>query len=344
MNNADSILSGCTGGGCGAKFGPGVLGTVLKGLPAFEDERLLVGFDASDDAAVYRLDGGRCMISTVDFFSPMVDDPRVFGRIAAANALSDIYAMGGTPAVALNLVCFPERLPVSVLGEVLEGGAEKIREAGAVVGGGHSIYDRELKYGLAVTGFADTDKVLRNNTPRVGHSVILTKPLGVGIIMAANRAGQASAEAVDKALESMQRLNLYASEKLPGYGVSACTDVTGFGLLAHLLEVCGETASVELDADALPIIPEAYGYADEYLLTAAGQRNREHFADSGDVSRLPFALQELLFDPQTSGGLLVCADAEQADALLRDIKRDDPQAAVIGRIVPRREHAVLFRG
>lgn len=184
----EGFLSSCTSGGCGAKIGPGELGGILGKLPAFTDANLLVGFDGSDDAAVYRLNDSQSLISTLDFFSPMVEDPRSFGRIAAANAMSDVWAMGGRPVLALNIVCFPERMDIGILGEILAGGAEKIAEAGAALGGGHSIYDKEPKYGLAVTGMVDTANIIRNNTPKPGDKLILTKALGVGIILAAARA------------------------------------------------------------------------------------------------------------------------------------------------------------
>ena len=341
-NNAVDILSNCTSGGCGAKIGPGELSSLLGALQAPTDERLLIGFNAADDAAVYALDDDRAIVSTVDFFSPMVNDPFVFGQIAAANALSDIYAMGATPFLALNLVCFPEKLPKTLLADILAGGAQKIAEAGAVLGGGHSIYDREPKYGLAVTGFVKKEHVIRNNTPRIGHRLILTKSLGVGIIMAAERAGAASAEAVQKAVDSMRRLNRYAAEKMRGFPVSACTDVTGFGLLCHVLEMCGDTVSAEIWPEELPVFTEAAGYAQDFLLTAAGQRNRNHVGH-GPVDKLPFAVQELMFDPQTSGGLLICVDSEYSAPLLTAIHQDDPAARIIGQILPRQNDIIIFR-
>ncbi|MDR1256690.1 MAG: selenide, water dikinase SelD, partial [Spirochaetaceae bacterium] len=209
-----SLLSNCPSGGCGAKIESGFLARLLAGLPADGGERLLVGYNASDDAAVYQLDGERSLVFTVDFFPPMIDDAATFGRIAAANALSDVWAMGGRPALALNLVCFPEAMDKQILADILAGGAEKITEAGAVLGGGHSIYDKEPKYGLAVAGMVETAKALRNNTPRAGHKLILTKPLGVGIVMAALRAGMADEGAVLRATASMERLNRYACESM----------------------------------------------------------------------------------------------------------------------------------
>ena len=342
--DAESLLSNCVSGGCGAKIESDGLARLLAGLPAGGDSRLLVGFDAADDAAVYALDEERSLVFTADFFPPMVDDPRVFGRIAAANALSDVWAMGGKPLLALNLVCFPEAMDKTALAEILAGGAEKIAEAGAVLGGGHSIYDREPKYGLAVTGIIETSKVVRNNTPELGHRLILTKPLGVGIVMAALRVGLADEGAVRQAVSSMERLNRYACESMTSFNVSACTDVTGFGLIVHALEMAGDLVSVVLYPDALPLIPEAVKYADEYLLTAAGQRNRNRASAHADVSPLPFAIQELLFDPQTSGGLLLSVSPGEAEALTARIRAaGDGSAAIIGEIAPRAERAVIFR-
>jgi selenide,water dikinase len=340
----DSLLANCTSGGCGAKIGPGELSSLLGKIPTVKDERLLVGFDCSDDAAVYALDDNKAIVSTVDFFSPMIDDAFVFGQIAAANALSDIYAMGASPFLALNLVCFPEKFPKTILADILAGGADKIAEAGAVLGGGHSIYDKETKYGLAVNGFIERKNLIRNNTPRIGHCLILTKPLGVGIVMAAERVGMASADAMQKAVNSMRRLNRYAAEKMLKFNISACTDVTGFGLLCHLLEMCGNSVSAEIWPDSLPVISEAAGYANDFLLTAAAQRNRNHFGKQGQVEKLPFAMQELMFDPQTSGGLLICADPEQSQQLLNAIQKDDPNARIIGRIIELSDDIILFGG
>ena len=338
----DSLLANCTSGGCGAKIGPGELSSLLEGLPVYHDENSMVGYDTSDDAAVYKISDQSSVVTTVDFFPPMVDDPALFGRIAAANALSDIYAMGGRPISALNLVCFPSTMDMEILKSILQGGAEKVLEASAVLSGGHSIYDKEPKYGLAVTGLVDNDKILRNNTPKTGHKLILTKPLGVGIIMAALRVGEASESAVKSATDSMQRLNKYAAEKMSGYSISACTDVTGFGLLAHTLEMAGDTVSIKIFSEELPFIDEARAYADEFLLTAAGQRNRNHLSGKADVDALPFATQELIFDPQTSGGLLICVAPGQAAELLSAIRQDDPYAQIIGEVVKREQKVILF--
>jgi selenide,water dikinase len=344
MLQANDLLSNCTSGGCGAKIESEGLSHLLAGIPIGNDKNLLVGYDGSDDAAVYQLDEKRSLIFTVDFFPPMVNDAKTFGRIAAANAISDVWAMGGRPVLALNLVCFPEAMDKKVLADILAGGAQKIAEAGAVLGGGHSIYDKEPKYGLAVTGIIETAKVLRNNTPKAGHKLILTKALGVGIVMAALRVGMADERAVGQAIASMERLNRYAAGSMAEFNVSACTDVTGFGLLVHALEMAGDFASIVLYPDALPLIPQAADYANEYLLTAAGQRNRNRVEKVVDVASLPFATQELMFDPQTSGGLLIAAPPDEAEELTRRIREaGDGHAAIIGEIAPRREGLILFR-
>jgi selenide,water dikinase len=344
MEQNDSLLSNCVSGGCGAKIESEGLAHLLAGIPAGSDKRLLVGYDSSDDAAVYQLDDERSLIFTVDFFPPMINDAKTFGRIAAANALSDVWAMGGRPVLALNLVCFPEAMDKKILADILAGGAEKITEAGAVLGGGHSIYDKEPKYGLAVTGIIETAKVLRNNTPRTGDKLILTKALGVGIVMAALRVGMADERAVRLATASMERLNRYAAGVMSGFNVSACTDVTGFGLLVHALEMAGDSAAIVIYPDALPIIPQAADYANEYLLTAAGQRNRNRVEKLVDVGALPFATQELMFDPQTSGGLLIAVSPNEAEELLRRIRgAGDGAAAIIGEIAPRQETVIVFK-
>ena len=338
-----SLFDNCTSGGCGAKIGPGELSQLLYGLPAFYDENLIVGYDTSDDAGVYKIDEKNSIITTADFFPPMIDDPEIFGKIAAANALSDIYAMGGRPLTALNLVCFPQSMDMEVLKSILKGGADKVKEAEAVLAGGHSIYDKEPKYGLAVTGIVETNRIIRNNTPETGHKLILTKPLGTGIIMAAFRGEAASRLAVEKAIAVMQRLNKYAAEKMYDYDISACTDITGFGLLAHAVEMASDRVSMLIYENEIPYISEAYQYADEFLVTAAGQRNRNHLGGKVNVSKLPFALQELMFDPQTSGGLLISVSPGQSEELLTSIKADDPDSKIIGEIIKRESDVVIIR-
>lgn len=336
------LLKDCPTGGCGAKIGPAELGQVLRDLPALGDKNLLVGFDGSDDAAVYRLSNNDAIVSTVDFFPPMVDDPRTFGRIAAANALSDIYAMGGTVLFALNLVCFPEKMDKTILREILAGGAEKIAEAGAVVAGGHSIYDSGLKYGLAVTGRVRPDAVLRNNACRSGDCLILTKPLGIGLVLSAHRAGLSREADFAAAVAAMERLNKYASEKAASFPVNAATDITGFGLLAHAAEMAGTEHTLTLNFDSLPLLPGAVDYAGQFLATAAGQRNRNHIAERVDIGGISSAKQEILFDPQTSGGLLLSVPMDHAESLCNAVRNDDPAVAIIGMVAPRENRAVVI--
>jgi selenide,water dikinase len=337
-----SLLSTCTSGGCGAKIGPGELADMLGGLRVKTDPSLLVGFEGSDDAAVYRIDENRALVSTVDFFSPMVDDPLLFGKIAAANALSDIYAMGARPLFALNLICFPERFDRAILKAILSGGAAKVLEADAVIAGGHSIFDHEPKYGLAVTGVIDPRHVLRNSGGETGDALILTKALGVGLIMAALRAAQAEPDMVNAATASMERLNRQAAGKITGgLPVHACTDVTGFGLAVHAAEMAGRSHTLVIDSASLPLLPGALQCAENYFATAAGQRNRNFMAGKIDMAGVPSAMQEIIFDPQTSGGLLIAAATGAAGELCDAIKRDDPAAAIIGEIVEREDVPVL---
>ena len=273
----------------------------------------------------------------------MIPDASAFGRIAAANALNDIYAMGGKPLYALNLVCFPQTLDKSILREILAGGMEKCVEAGAVLAGGHSIYDDGIKYGLAVTGVVETGKFYRNNRLRIGDKVILTKPLGTGIITAALREGEADEDDAAEVVVSMERLNKYAAGKLGKYDISACTDVTGFGLVVHALEMTAGNFTVELSCGDLPYFPRVRHYVESGFYTGGGQRNRLFAGARADTGSLPLWMQELVFDPQTSGGLLVAVSPEHADPLLRDIRRDDPCAAIIGRVTEQGVYEVAFK-
>ncbi|MDR1654471.1 MAG: selenide, water dikinase SelD [Treponema sp.] len=345
---AQSLLSSCSSGGCGAKIEANALASLLSALRLKDDPALIAGFGGSEDAAVYRIAENTALVSTVDFFPPMVDDPFLFGKIAAANALSDIYAMGAVPLFALNLVCFPEKMDKAVLAEILRGGAEKILEAGAVLAGGHSIYDHEIKYGLALTGIAEEGLVLRNNACKTGDALILTKALGIGLVMSAMRAGKADEAFVKKALSSMERLNRYAAEKITAMNraaekpVHACTDVTGFGLLAHAAEMAGDAHSIFIESGALPLLPGAVEYAEAFYTTAGAQRNRNHMAGRAETGAAAEAVTEICFDPQTSGGLLVSVDMEKAQELCDLIKADDPDAAIIGEVADRGNCPVLL--
>lgn len=323
----------CKGGGCTAKLGAGILSRVLERLPKFgKDPALLIGYDSKDDAAVYKLTDEVAVVQTLDFFPPMVDDPYTFGQIAATNALSDIWAMGGQVKTALNIVCFPEKSDLNILGEMMRGGAEKVAEAGGVLAGGHSIADSDVKYGLSVMGVVHPDHIYANNTPQTGDCLVLTKRLGVGILCTANRVGEASAEAMEAAIASMTTLNKYAAQCCRAYEVHACTDVTGFSFLGHLHEMMDGAHSCRIEAGAVPVFSEALRHADEFLLTAAGQRNRNHTGPFVRFENVPFAMEEVLFDPQTSGGLLVALPKEQAAALVEDLRRGGAPAAVVGEV------------
>ena len=323
----------CKGGGCTAKLGAGILSRVLERLPKFDkDPALLIGYDSKDDAAVYKLMDEVAVVQTLDFFPPMVDDPYTFGQIAATNALSDIWAMGGQVKTALNIVCFPEKSDLNILGDMMRGGAEKVAEAGGVLAGGHSIADSDVKYGLSVMGIVHPDHIYANNTPQTGDCLVLTKRLGVGILCTANRVGEASAEAMEAAIASMTTLNKYAAQCCRAYEVHACTDVTGFSFLGHLHEMMDGAHSCRIEAGAVPVFSEALRHADEFLLTAAGQRNRNHTGPFVRFENVPFAMEEVLFDPQTSGGLLVALPKEQAAALVEDLRRGGAPAAVAGEV------------
>lgn len=323
----------CKGGGCTAKLGAGILSRVLERLPKFDkDPALLIGYDSKDDAAVYKLTDEVAVVQTLDFFPPMVDDPYTFGQIAATNALSDIWAMGGQVKTALNIVCFPEKSDLNILGEMMRGGAEKVAEAGGVLAGGHSIADSDVKYGLSVMGVVHPDHIYANNTPQTGDCLVLTKRLGVGILCTANRVGEASPEAMEAAITSMTTLNKYAAQCCRAYEVHACTDVTGFSFLGHLHEMMDGAHSCRIEAGAVPVFSESLRHADEFLLTAAGQRNRNHTGPFVRFENVPFAMEEVLFDPQTSGGLLVALPKEQAAALVEDLRRGGAPAAVVGEV------------
>ncbi len=334
----------CKGGGCTAKLGAGILSRILERIPrGAEDPDLLIGYDSHDDAAVYRLTDDLAFVQTLDFFPPLVEDPYTFGQIAATNALSDIYAMGGEVKTALNIVCFPETMDLNILGEIMRGGAEKVIEAGGVLAGGHSIADDSVKYGLSVTGVVNPKRAYANDTPQTGDALILTKPLGVGIILCASRVGEASEEAVNAAIQSMTTLNKTAAALCRDYHVHAVTDVTGFSFLGHLHEMLHGAHSAEIFASQVPVFPEALRHADEFLLTAAGQRNRNYVGEHVRFDGVPFAMEEVLFDPQTSGGLLIALPEAEAPALLEALKAAGLSAGIVGRVRAPGETEILVR-
>jgi selenide,water dikinase len=285
-------------------------------------------------------------VQTVDFFTPIVDDPRAFGRIAAANALSDVYAMGGNPITAMNIVCFPtDTMDLAVLKEILRGGLEQLREADVALAGGHTVTDPELKYGLAVNGLVHPDRVLTNRGARPGDRLLLTKPLGTGIVNTAIKGGLASAEAIAEVVESMSALNREAAAVATTHPVSACTDVTGFGLAGHAREMIdGQGVGFVLDASALPFFEPAREYAEMGLLPGGLQRNRTHCTPHVEIAAgVPQHLSDLLFDPQTSGGLLFTLAADRADAALAELLEKKLTAAIIGEVIDDPEERIVVR-
>ncbi|MBR2308944.1 MAG: selenide, water dikinase SelD [Oscillospiraceae bacterium] len=331
QNSKLTKLASC--GGCGAKVGAGVLAQLLDGLQVHRDPNLLVGFDKSDDASVYKVSDELALVQTVDFFPPMVDDPYLFGQIAATNALSDVYAMGGEPKLALNLLCVPDDMPREAVHELLRGGYDKVYEAGTIITGGHSILDKEPKYGLAVTGFVHPDKMLTNSGAKPGDVLLFTKPLGIGILTTATKADMASEESMALAYKMMTTLNKAARDVMVKYHVHACTDVTGFGMLGHAFEMAqGSDVEITLDVDAIDLIPEALELARIGILPAGMYRNRR-FAEAGvDAGDTELAKQDMLYDPQTAGGLLMAVSPEDADRLFEELKTTVPSAQRIGTV------------
>ncbi len=334
----------CRGGGCTAKLGPGALARVLEKIPRVKDENLLVGYDSSDDAAVYRVSDELAVVQTLDFFPPMVEDPYIFGQIAAANALSDIYAMGADVKTALNIVCFPEEMDLNILGQILLGGSEKVQEAGGSLAGGHSIHDADVKYGLSVMGTIHPARIFKNNGCEEGDVLLLTKPLGTGLVCTASRVGLVSESALDKAVQSMTALNRTASEIVRKYHVHGCTDVTGFGFLGHLCEMMGQKHTARIFAENIPYLPESPKCVEEFCLTAAAQRNRNHVESKVLFCEDSFATEEILFDPQTSGGLLVSLPPGDADMAEKEMGKKGVLCARVGYVEARKECSVIVEG
>jgi len=325
--------------GCAAKIGPGALTQVLCQLKKPNDPRLLVGIETADDAGIYQINETTALIQTLDFFTPIVDDPYMFGQIAAANSLSDVYAMGGKPLTAMNIVAFPiEFLPAEVLGEILKGGQDKVIEAGAVIVGGHTIEDSEPKYGLSVTGIVHPDKILKNTGAIPGDLLIITKAIGTGVLSTAAKADMFP-EGVVAAMKSMATLNRRAAETAEKFTIHACTDITGFGLLGHAYEMAaGSGVRMRLQATAIPLLTDAAEAAHIGLVPAGAYRNREYLKTITMDSTVPGNIQDLCFDPQTSGGLLLSVPVDIAKELLMALKQAGcTEAAIIGEVVERGE-------
>lgn len=297
----------------------------------------MVGLETSDDAGVYQLNDEVALVQTVDFFTPIVDDPFTFGQIAAANALSDVYAMGGTPLTALNLVAFPiKALSLSILKEILRGGLSKMEEAGVALIGGHTVEDPEIKYGLSVTGIVHPNKILTNAKAKVGDQLVLTKPLGTGIISTALKGGMASEDAVKRMVESMITLNRKASEKMRTFGANACTDITGFSFIGHALEMAiASQVGMVIQSKNIPIFQEAMEYSRLGLIPGGAHSNRQFFSCRAEVhSNVPALLIDILYDPQTSGGLLISLPTDGAERLVETLKKEgDLYSSIVGQVV-----------
>lgn len=308
---------------------------VLRHLPKTQDENLIVGLDTADDAAVYKINEELAIIQTLDFFTPVVDDPYTFGQIAAANSLSDIYAMGGDPKLCMNIVCFPDCLKPEVLTEILKGGYDKVKESGALLVGGHSVSDDEPKYGLSITGFVDPKKVLTNSNSKVGDVLIITKPLGLGIINTAIKGQIADDETYKIAVEVMTTLNKFGKEAIEGInGVNSVTDITGFGLLGHALEMAeGSDVTININYKSIPLIKNSLEYARMGLVPAGTYANKTHIGDKVFFeSNVPEDIKDVLYDPQTSGGLMISVSKEDSEKVLERLKSSNLPYGIIGEV------------
>ncbi|TDT61222.1 selenophosphate synthase [Fonticella tunisiensis] len=312
-------------------------------MPKIKNENLLVGIDTSDDAAVYKINDETAVIQTLDFFTPIVDDPYTFGKIAATNSLSDVYAMGGDPVLALNIACFPACEDMNILGEILRGGADKVKEAGAIIVGGHTVDDREPKYGLSVMGIVHPDKILPNASSRPGDLLILTKPIGTGVISTASKGEIAEEKHMDVAVKYMSTLNRYAAERARKYKVNACTDITGFGLVGHALEMAeGSGVTIHLESRKVRYIEGAEEYAKMGLIPAGTYRNKK-YAEGKYLKLIEEEhVIDLLFDPQTSGGLLYSLPETEANRLNRELNESGVDSFIVGYVTEfRNKHLII---
>lgn len=335
-------LASCAG--CGAKVGAGVLVKLLNNLPVHSDPRLIVGYDKSDDASVYVINEDTAIVQTIDFFPPIVDDPWLFGQIAACNALSDVYAMGGEPKLAMNVMTISKEMTKEAVHEVLRGGYEKAYEAGTIITGGHTIEDIEPKYGLSVTGFVHPKKVLSNSNAKEGDVLILTKPLGVGILTTAAKADMVSKELLDRLYKQMAFLNKTTRDIMVKYEVHSCTDVTGFSLMGHGYEMAGgSNVSVHLKVDDICYHKEAYEMADMGFVPAGAYRNRD-YAEAHVTCRRQFTrpMLDILYDPQTSGGLLISVAEKDAGRLLDELRGSMDGVSVAGYVTALQESELIL--
>lgn len=309
---------------------------MLSLLPRVNDKNLLIGIDTSDDAAVYKLSDDIAVIQTIDFFTPVVDDPYTFGQIAAANALSDVYAMGGKPVIALNIACFPSCMDMNILGEIMRGGADKVTEAGAIIAGGHTVDDKVPKYGLSVMGTVHPDKITPNSGAKPGDVLILTKPIGTGVINTAIKGEVAEPEHVDAAIKAMAELNKYAAEAAEPFKINGCTDITGFGLIGHMLEMAeGGDVTIHLMSRKVKFVDGAGEYASMGLIPAGAYRNRTHAEGKVELKVEDNYIVDLLYDPQTSGGLLYSLPEKDGESLIKAMLSKGVHASIVGYVTDR---------
>lgn len=334
-------LASCAG--CGAKVGAGTLAQMLEGFQSHYDPKLIVGYDKSDDASVYVINEDTALVQTTDFFPPIVDDPFLFGQIAAANAISDVYAMGAQPKLALNIMCLSEKMDKDTVQEILRGGYAKAYEAGVIITGGHTIQGAEPIYGLAVSGFVHPSKVLTNSGAKAGDVLILTKPLGVGILTTAAKADMVEGPVMDRIYQQMATLNKAARDIMVKYPVNSCTDVTGFSLMGHSFEMAqGSGCSIHISAERVPYHAEAYELAEMGFIPAGAYRNRE-YAEAGTsvAAGISRAMQDILYDPQTSGGLLISIPEAEAEQCLKELQESIPESKIVGYVTEKQD-ATLY--
>lgn len=312
----------------------------MSELPYFEDEKLIVGLGKADDAAVYKIDEDNCVIQTLDFFTPIVDDPYIYGQIAAANSLSDVYSMGGKPVLALNIVCFPNCIDPNVLSKILKGGADKVKEAGAVLAGGHSVDDDEPKYGLSVMGIVKEKNILMNSGAKEGDIIVLSKPLGLGIVNTAIKGNLCSDETYKEAVDIMTALNNKAALAAIELSANACTDITGFGLFGHSVEMADNSeVALEFEMDKIPLISEALEYASMGLIPEGAYKNRNFYKNKIQYNGFSEELiTDICYDPQTSGGLLISIPAKN----MKEIEKYD-YLKVIGKVIKKIEHSIILK-
>jgi selenide,water dikinase len=314
-----------------AKLAPSDLAQVLSKLPKQDfSTDVIVGFETSDDAGVFRLNETTALVQTVDFFTPIADDPEVYGQIAAVNALNDVYAMGGTPISALSIVCYPQKGDWDILAKILSGGQKMMNSERVVVIGGHSVDDQEIKFGYAVTGIIHPDKVLKNSGARAGDLLVLTKPIGTGAISTAIKRGLAKAESVEAAMKAMTSSAAHASRVMQAVGAHGCTDVTGFGLLGHAFEMAkASEVTLRIEAESVPLLPDVLNLIDQKMLTRGDKNNRLYVGETVRINEsVSSEMQSALFDPQTAGGLLISLEPAKAEELLKEVEG----AAIIGRV------------